>query len=171
TVPGQAPRPGEAARTATAAQPELIVPGLPDTGGTRTDIVSLKDLGDQAPIRLQGVEDDATRTFSVRRDEVVTAAQVNLNMAYSPALIPELSHLHVFINNELIGSVQLLKEFSESRTLQLPINPVLFQEDNSVRFQFVGHYTLGCEDPLHSSLWALVSNTTTLEMRKERLPL
>ena len=170
-LPGTAPRPGEAARTATAARSELVPQGQPDTGGVRVDAVSLKDLGEMTPIRLQGVKDDAGRDFSVRRDEVVTAANVNLNFAYSPALIPELSHLHVFINEELIGSVQLVKELSESRTIQLPANPVLFREDNNVRFNFVGHYTLGCEDPLHSTLWAIVSNTSTIEMRKERLPL
>ena len=171
--PGALPgtRPGEPARTATAAQPELVPQAQPDTGGARMDSVTLKDLGEQTPIRLQGVQDDAGRDFSVRRDEVVTAANVNLNCAYSPALIPELSHLHVFVNNELIGSIQLVKELSESRTVRLPVNHVLFQEDNNIRFNFVGHYTLGCEDPLHSTLWAIVSNTTAIEMRKERLPL
>lgn len=164
-------RPGEAATTATAAQSQLVGEGLPDVGGSRVHVVTLEDLGAQAPIRLESVFDEESRPFSVRRDEVVTEALVNVNYAYSPALIPELSHLHVFINNELIGSMQLTKEQSESSTITLAANPVLFQEDNTILFRFVGHYTLGCEDPLHSTLWSIVSNTSSIVMRKERLPL
>src|SRR3546814_8843448 len=77
----------------------------------------------------------------------------------------------VFVNRELIGSVQLVKEMAESRTVQLPANPVLFREDNEILFKFIGHYTLGCEDPYHSTLWSRVSDTTSIEMVKERLPL
>src|SRR3546814_11173160 len=89
-------------------------------------------------------------------DLVVTGAQVNLNLNYSPALIPELSHLHVFVNRELIGSVQLVKEMAESRTVQLPANPVLFREDNEFLFKFIGHYPLGCEAPYPPTLWQRV---------------
>lgn len=165
------PAVGRALTTSTATATDLVRLPVPDTAGARSDTITLRDLGEQAPILLRGVDDDAGRKFAVRRDEVVTAAQVNLNMAYSPALIPELSHLHVFVNQELIGSIQLVKEMSESRTVQLPANPVLFREDNEILFKFVGHYTLGCEDPYHSTLWGRVSDTTSIEMVKERLPL
>ncbi len=164
-------RPGEAATTATAAREELVGEGMPEIPGTRVDVITLKDLGVQSPMRLESVFDEESRPFSVRRDEVVTEARVNVNYAYSPALIPELSHLHVFINEELIGSMQLTKEESESSTITLAANPVLFKEDNTILFRFVGHYTLGCEDPMHSTLWATVSPTSSLVMRKERLPL
>ncbi|MCH3828570.1 cellulose biosynthesis cyclic di-GMP-binding regulatory protein BcsB, partial [Campylobacter jejuni] len=30
--------------------------------------------------------------------------------------------------------------------------------------QLIGHYTLGCEDPVHSSLWADVAGRSTLEL-------
>src|SRR5581483_5378833 len=50
-------------------------------------------------------------------------------------------------------------------------NPVLVQEDNRILFRFIGHYTLGCEDPLHSSLWLVLSNTSSITLTLEKLPL
>jgi cellulose synthase (UDP-forming) len=148
-------------------------PGSPaaPTGSTRTQVLTLKDLGANSPIRLIGVQGEGSLPFSVRRDEVVTGGKMDLTFAYSPALIPELSHLTVLINGEVVGNIPLPKDKASGQTATLPINPVLLQEDNRVLFRFIGHYTLGCEDPLHSSLWLVLSNTTSMTMQLQKLPL
>ena len=87
----------------------------------------------------------------MRRDEVVTDGKIDVSLAYSPALIPELSHLTVLLNGEVLGSIPLPKDKASGQTATLAINPVLFQQDNRILFRFIGHYTLGCEDPMHSS--------------------
>lgn len=156
---------------ATAAREELVRMPEAAVGTRRTDVVSLADMGVRTPIRLRGVYDDATLAFSIRRDEVVVEAEVTVDFSYSPALIPDLSHLVVLLNDETVGSIRLDREYADGATVSLPVNPALFQERNRIRFEFVGHYTLGCEDPLHSTLWGSVSNTTSVEMVKERLPL
>ncbi|HVH77911.1 MAG TPA: cellulose biosynthesis cyclic di-GMP-binding regulatory protein BcsB, partial [Stellaceae bacterium] len=140
-------------------------------GSTRTQVLSLKDLGANSPIRLIGVQGEGSLPFTVRRDEIVTGGKMNLTFAYSPALIPELSHLTVLINGEVVGNIPLPKDKASGQTAELPINPVLFQEDNRVLFRFIGHYTLGCEDPLHSSLWLVLSNTTSITTQLQKLPL
>jgi cellulose synthase (UDP-forming) len=157
--------PGPAAGTPTAGA--ATAPG----GTTRTQVLTLKDLGANSPIRLIGVQGEGSLPFTVRRDEVVTGGKMNLTFAYSPALIPELSHLTVLINGEVVGSIPLPKDKASGETAELPINPVLFQEDNRVLFRFIGHYTLGCEDPLHSSLWLVLSNTTSITTQLQKLPL
>jgi cellulose synthase (UDP-forming) len=48
---------------------------------------------------------------------------------------------------------------------------VLFQQDNRILFRFIGHYTLGCEDPMHSSLWLVMSNTSAINMQLQKLTL
>src|SRR3984957_2075581 len=141
------------------------------SGTTRTQVLTLRDLGANSPIRLIGVQGEGSLPFSVRRDEVVTGGKMNLTFAYSPALIPELSHLTVLINGEVVGNIPLPKDKASGDTAELPINPVLFQEDNRVLFRFIGHYTLGCEDPLHSSLWLVLSNTTSITTQLQKLPL
>jgi cellulose synthase (UDP-forming) len=154
--------PGPAGTNAPTAAP---------SGSTRTQTLTLRDLGANSPIRLIGVQGEGSLPFSVRRDEIVTGGKMNLTFAYSPALIPELSHLTVLINGEVVGNIPLPKEKASGQTAELPINPVLFQEDNRVLFRFIGHYTLGCEDPLHSSLWLVLSNTTSIATQLQKLPL
>jgi cellulose synthase (UDP-forming) len=140
-------------------------------GSTRTQVLTLKDLGANSPIRLIGVQGEGSLPFTVRRDEIVTNGKIDLTFAYSPALIPELSHLTVLINGEVVGNIPLPKDKASGQTAELPINPVLFQEDNRILFRFIGHYTLGCEDPLHSSLWLVLSNTTSITTQLQKLPL
>jgi hypothetical protein len=48
------------------------------------------------------------------------------------------------------------------RTINIPSR--LITEFNSLSIQLIGHYTNQCEDPLHSSLWAKISNNSTLEL-------
>jgi cellulose synthase (UDP-forming) len=183
----QVPLPGPAATQGTMA-PQSVAPStnptLPGPGGagtpaataaptgtTRTQTLTLKDIGANSPIRLIGVQGEGSLPFTVRRDEVVTGGKINLTFAYSPALIPELSHLTVLINGEVVGNIPLPKDKSSGDTAELPINPVLFQQDNRILFRFIGHYTLGCEDPLHSSLWLVLSNTTSITTQMQKLPL
>src|SRR5215469_7896804 len=163
TTPSTNPTlPGPAGTTTTSAAPG---------GSTRTQTLTLRDLGANSPIRLIGVQGEGSLPFTVRRDEIVTGGKMNLTFAYSPALIPELSHLTVLINGEVVGNIPLPKDKASGQTAELPINPVLLQEDNRVLFRFIGHYTLGCEDPLHSSLWLVLSNTTSITTQLQKLPL
>ncbi len=49
--------------------------------------VTLRQLGALFPLQLRGVDGTSGVQFSVRADEVVTAAQLQLHFAYSPALL------------------------------------------------------------------------------------
>ena len=162
TTPSNNPSlPGPAAGSASANAPGL--------GSTRTQELKLKDLGANSPIRLIGVQGEGSLPFTVRSDEEPVSGKINLTFAYSPALIPELSHLTVLMNGEVVGNIPLPKDKSSGDTAELPINPVLIGHDNRVLFRFIGHYTLGCEDPLHSSLWLVLSNNTTITTQLQKL--
>ncbi|RJF87933.1 glycosyltransferase [Oleomonas cavernae] len=159
------------AAAAAPTPPALLDQAPAAQGATRKLVLSLKDLGASGPLRLIGVHGEAWLPVSLRRDEVVTAAKMTLALGYSPALIPELSHLSIFINGELTGSIQLIKERSGGVTVELPINPALFLPESKLNLQFIAHYTRECEDPLHSTLWGVVSNVNSmLELTVQRLP-
>ena len=182
-LPGPAvSQPGPVGTAAQSTTPTTN-PGLPGPAGTasantpglgsvRTQELTLKDLGANSPIRLIGVQGEGSLPFTVRRDETATSGKIDLTFAYSPALIPELSHLTVLINGVVVGNIPLPKDKSSGGTAELPINPVLVQQDNRILFRFIGHYTLGCEDPVHSSLWLVLSNNTkiTTQLQKLLLP-
>ncbi len=140
---------------------------------TRSDYVwTLEDLGARRPFRLNGVDTSDRSYFDIRADEVVNRAQLTLGYTYSPSLITELSHINVLLNEVVAMTLPVPKasagKFQEQR-IDLPAP--LVTEFNELEVQFIGHYTLECEDPLHSSLWANISNQSTLELSVDRLVL
>jgi len=126
--------------------------------------ITLKQMVPGDVIDLRGIEGERSFPFTVRSDEVITSAKVRYGVAYSPALLPELSHLKVLVNNELVSVVPLPKETSKGIVREDTIDPRFFADFNQLKFKLIGHYTRECEDPYHSSLWAQVSNTSYLEL-------
>ncbi|WP_373798116.1 cellulose biosynthesis cyclic di-GMP-binding regulatory protein BcsB, partial [Achromobacter insuavis] len=133
---------------------------------------TFKQLGAQYPLNLRGVDGSNTLNFSVRNDRVVTGARVDLRYAYSPALLSDLSHINVLVNDEVAATIAVPRETAGSNLRQtIEIPPYLITPYNDLRLQLIGHYTLNCEDPLHSSLWANISNLSTLDLATAALPL
>ncbi|MDQ2140375.1 cellulose biosynthesis cyclic di-GMP-binding regulatory protein BcsB [Alcaligenaceae bacterium B3P038] len=152
-----------AAAAADALATTASAPASPS--GVRTYRLTLKELGAQYPLNLAGVDGTNGVPFGVRADEIVTAARVSLNYAYSPALLPDLSHINVMVNGEVAHSIPVPKEDagkSLKTDIDLPVR--LITDFNRLNLQLIGHYTMGCEDPLHSSLWANVANDSVLEL-------
>ena len=133
---------------------------------------SFQQLGAQRAIELWGIDGSDTLGFGVRMDQAVVSAKLNLVVDLSPALLPSLSHLKVYFNDHLVRTV-LVEKDSPGTTLKtsIPLDPELFLQYNKLRFQLIGHYTLECEMPRHSSLWANISNSSTLELGLQPLAL
>ncbi len=134
--------------------------------------LSFKQLGVKQPFNLRGVDGRYAIPFNVRADEVITKATLKLSYAYSPELLSELSKINVLINGEVAASLPLPKEGAGAQvnqTVNLP--PQLITEYNQLTLQLIGHYTTGCEDPQHSSLWANISNQSELELSTDANPL
>lgn len=131
---------------------------------------TLKQLGANYPMHLRGIEGSDSVSFDVRADQVVSKARVNLEYSYSPALLSELSHINVMVNDQVAASLELPKETAgslQNQTVDIP--PHLVTEFNRLTLQLIGHYTMQCEDPLHSSLWAKVSNSSQLELETTQI--
>ncbi len=153
------------ATTATITPPPLT--DAPPNSYTRT----LKELGKNYSMSLKGVEATDSVNFDVRADEIVMAAQVTLKYSYSPALLADLSQINVLVNDQVAASLPLPKEDAgglQTRTVQIP--PQMITEFNRLSLQFIGHYTMQCEDPLHSSLWARIDNASQLSLQVSSVP-
>ncbi|MGY3082761.1 cellulose biosynthesis cyclic di-GMP-binding regulatory protein BcsB [Pseudomonas fragi] len=135
---------------------------VPAAGAT-SYTVTLKQLGRNYPMSLRGVESTDSVSFDVRADSIVTGARLNLQYTYSPALLAELSQINVLVNDEVAASLALPKDKAgqlQQQMVQIPAH--LITEFNRLSLQFIGHYTMSCEDPQHSSLWAKISNASEL---------
>ena len=54
---------------------------------------------------------------------------------------------------------------------EFSIPPELLVHNNTLTIQFIGHYTMVCEDPANTTLWARVHRTTYLDIQGDLLPL
>lgn len=127
---------------------------------------TLKQLGAGYTLNLRGIEGSDSVNFDVRADRVVTGARLNLEYSYSPALLPDMSQLNVLVNDQVAASIPLPKETAGSPQKQVvEIPPHLITDFNRLTLQLIGHYTMQCEDPQHSSLWAKVSNGSELQLQ------
>ncbi len=132
---------------------------------------TLEELGALTPIDLHSVNGEQSLKLSIRSDEVITAAKLHLDYAWSPALIPELSHLKIILNDELMTSLPLPRENSNGHVSDVQLDPSFFVDFNKLTLGLIAHYTRECEDPMHSTLWANVSNQSKLDLTVRHLQL
>ncbi|NYS31849.1 cellulose biosynthesis cyclic di-GMP-binding regulatory protein BcsB [Pantoea sp. WMus005] len=121
---------------------------------------------------LSGTRTSGQIEFGVRSDEVVTRALLNLTYRPSPALLPVLSQLKVYLNDELIGLITITPDQpgKEIKT-QLAIDPRYIADFNRVRFELVGHYANICENPANSTIWLDIGKESGIDLTLQKLPL
>ncbi|UKI05019.1 MULTISPECIES: cellulose biosynthesis cyclic di-GMP-binding regulatory protein BcsB [Variovorax] len=164
-----APAPVLPGAPATVA-PAAAVNATPIAGAVRE--LNLTQLGIDYAIQLRGISGTVGIPFNVRADELVTAASFKLNYAYSPSLIPELSHLKVTVNDVLVATLPVNRaDAGKPQTADIPIDRRLITEFNRINVELIGHYTRECEDPAHTSLWARVDASSTLKLTVSPLKL
>jgi hypothetical protein len=158
---------------AAQIDPPLLVPKTEAaTIPSRQSVLTMKDIGASRPIELKGINSNAYLSLGVRLDEVVTKAKLHLNYTLSPALLPNISHLKIYLNDEVLATLPVTKENPAGpQKLDVDLDPRFFTDFNKLHLQFIGHYTNDCEFPLHSSLWANISNMSTLEMNLQSIAL
>ena len=129
-------------------------------------VLSFKDMGAFNPIELKGVDGNAYLEMGIRLDEIVTRAKLHLEYTLSPALMPGVSHIKIYLNEEVVATLPVTKDsLASPQKTDINIDPRLFTDFNKFRLQLIGHYSNDCEFPMHTSLWADISNKSKLEMR------
>lgn len=120
---------------------------------------------------LRGTNPEGVIEFGVRSDEVVTNAVLNLEFTPSPSLTPVESQMKIFLNDELMGVIAITKEqLGKPTHIRLPIDPRYISDFNRLRLVFIGHYQNICENPASNTLWLDVSQSSSLDLRYQSLP-
>ncbi|QGY27497.1 cellulose biosynthesis cyclic di-GMP-binding regulatory protein BcsB [Pantoea cypripedii] len=121
---------------------------------------------------LRGTVPTSQIEFGVRSDEVVTRALLTLNYRPSPALIPTLSQLKVYLNDELVSLITLTADqLGKENQAQLVIDPRFISDFNRIRLELVGHYANVCENPANSTIWLDIGKESQLDLTLQKLPL
>ncbi len=145
-------------------------PAAAPAADTRVEVLTLHDIGALGPMTMRGTSAIQGVLLGIRHDEVVTDARLSLSGAMSPSLIPDASNVTVTLNEQYVGTIPVTANHPEFGPLEMPINPVFFQDRNRLNFRFTGRYTQDCNDPLSGLLWSTVSDKSTLTLTIARLP-
>ncbi|WP_260954614.1 cellulose biosynthesis cyclic di-GMP-binding regulatory protein BcsB [Pseudomonas citri] len=164
-VVGSAQAQGLATPTAGSTPPPEAIPSWSNT-------YNFGQLGHASDRLLLGIHDSEQIEFSLRRDRIASDARLRLEYTPSPALLPVLSHLRVYLNDVLVSVLPIEKEQLGHKTLrQVALDPRLITDFNRVRLEFVGHYTDVCEDPANNALWVNVGERSEIELQEQALSL
>ncbi|MFT4047662.1 MAG: cellulose biosynthesis cyclic di-GMP-binding regulatory protein BcsB [Solimonas sp.] len=134
--------------------------------------LTFKELGQIYPLNLRTVFGQASLPLDLRADQIVTAASLDLRYAHSPSLRFDLSHLSVYVNDQLLRTMPLSADTASGATAHIPIDPRLLLPHNQIRFELVAHYARPNEreELAHTTLWANVSNDSRIDLTLSPLP-
>ncbi len=108
--------------------------------------------------------------FTMRKDELIFQAVLHLQFIPSPALIPLLSQLKIYLNDELVDVIAISAEqLGKLSSIDIPIDPRFINDFNRLRLEFIGHYEAICENPAHSSIWMDIDKNSYLELNFQTL--
>ncbi|WP_454846001.1 MULTISPECIES: cellulose biosynthesis cyclic di-GMP-binding regulatory protein BcsB [Pseudomonas] len=162
---GGAQAQGLATPAMSVAPPLAPVPSWSNT-------YSFGQLGQVGDNLLLGIHDSEQIEFSLRRDRIASDARLRLEYTPSPALLPLLSHLRVYLNDVLVSVLPIEKDQLGRKTFrQVALDPLLITDFNRVRLEFVGHYTDVCEDPANNALWVNIGRRSEIELHEQALSL
>ena len=165
-VPAPEPVPAQDVAAAPAPAPTDPAASSAPSAASSTRTQTLRDLGIDYEITLRGIHGNAGVPFGVRTDELVNQAQLHLRYSFSPALLPDLSHLKVTVNGVTVATLPTpTADAGKSLSADIAIDPRVVSDYNQINLELIGHYTRDCEDPDHSSLWANIdaaNSTLTL---------
>ncbi len=158
-----------------AASPTALPPLPPAPPGQFHDRITLKDVGDTT-INMRGVDSQHTVFFDLKQTYVVRKAKMHIVYAFSPSLLPQLSHIRLMMNGTLFATIPMPPNSNPTNGSQIAeadfdVPADVLVRRNQFTIEFVGHYTMTCEDPANTALWANVSNASYLDVAGDILPL
>ncbi|MGB8847208.1 MAG: cellulose biosynthesis cyclic di-GMP-binding regulatory protein BcsB, partial [Terracidiphilus sp.] len=144
----------------------------PVPAGQYHDHFTLEDAGESQieQIELHSIDTQHSIYFTLPETHVVGTAKIHVHYAFSPSLIPQLSHLKLMMNGTLFATIEPTpgqNGGSDSRDAEaeFTIPTELLVHNNTFTIQFIGHYTMVCEDPASTALWARVFPSTYIDIR------
>ncbi|UHL64434.1 cellulose biosynthesis cyclic di-GMP-binding regulatory protein BcsB [Paralcaligenes sp. KSB-10] len=140
--------------------------------GAFKNTITFEQLGKAQDLALQGIHTSEQIDFSLQRDRIATGAALNLIYTPSPSLVPSLSQVRVFLNDELMAVLPITQDQLGKQVKQrIPLDARRIINFNRVRLDFIGHYAMVCEDPANSALWLNISRESSIDLDQQALAL
>lgn len=154
---------------AEATHTAALTPAQPEPP-RRNYSLTLQQLSPMNDFKLYGISNLQNLEFTLARNQLVTKASLELVFTPSPALLPRVSHLRVYLNDELMQTVPIqVDPPGQQQSQSIPLDPAYLSTYNRIRIEFVGHYTEICEDLTSSALWLDLSRRTHVAIQEQAL--
>ncbi|WP_406668096.1 cellulose biosynthesis cyclic di-GMP-binding regulatory protein BcsB [Gallaecimonas sp. GXIMD1310] len=108
--------------------------------------------------------------FSLRKDELVTAATLALDVRYPGASFPKDSYLDVMLNGQALKSIPLDPFGADGQTVKITIPPALVVSQNDLNFRIQGQQNATCHREKADPNRVLIADSSALSLSLERLP-
>lgn len=120
-------------------------------------------LGSKAAIALEGDGAAATVDFGIRADELVQRATLRVRYTHSPALAPNVSHVRVALNDQVVGVLPVRAgRAGEALEQSIELDPRLVVGFNKLSMTLVAAPGEAAPQPDRPGLWAEVSGASEL---------
>ncbi len=132
--------------------------------------LTLRDLGAEPAMELRNGSIRGI-PFSIRNDEVITEAQLSLNLTFSPNLLAGRSQLVVLLNGEGIKTIELDPSYGTTQTETLEIDPFLIQTNNELLFEFRGEgaeQQSSCPGAVDANTWVKIGHLSKFVLSASR---
>jgi cellulose synthase (UDP-forming) len=154
---------------------QAILKGAPPPPGQFRDVFSLAEAG-SGTIEMHGVDSQHSIFFTLQQTHVVKTAKIHIYYAFSPSLLPQLSHIQLSLNGTLFATIPIPPDEtpasgSKDEEAEFSIPAELLVRKNILTIEFIGHYVMVCEDPSNTTLWARVATGTYMDFGGDILPL
>jgi cellulose synthase (UDP-forming) len=154
---------------------QAIAKGPQPPPGQFRDVFSLADAG-SPQIEMHGIDSQYSTFFTLNQTHVVKTAKIHIYYAFSPSLLPALSHIQLMLNGTLFATLpvppgQAPGGASKDEEAEISIPAELLVRKNVLTMEFIGHYVMVCEDPSNTTLWARVQTGTYMDFSGDVLPM
>ncbi|MDU1085674.1 MAG: cellulose biosynthesis cyclic di-GMP-binding regulatory protein BcsB, partial [Leclercia adecarboxylata] len=167
TLPAfQTPPVAEAVPTPDAAPATPAPMGI--TPGT-TSSITVAQMGQPNGVVLSGGQLQGGIDFTLSADQVITNAQLELNLKVSPAMAARNTTLQLMLNGQPLGTVPLGSADSNVSNYQLDIPAAMVVSRNNISFKINDGDALLCQRDLSDSYQVTIMPNTRLDLEAQQL--
>ena len=160
-VPDSLPAPVPAPAVAASA-PSVLIPG-------NVSSITVAQMGQPRGIMLSGGQLQAGIDFTLPADQVITNAQLFLNLKVSPAMAARNTTLQLMMNGQPLGTVPLGSADSDVSNYQLEVPAAMVVSSNNISFKINDGDALLCLRDLSDKYQVTIMPNTRLDLEGQQL--
>ncbi len=147
---------------AAPAAPTGITPGT-------TSSITVAQMGQPNGVVLSGGQLQGGIDFTLSADQVITNAQLELNLKVSPAMAARNTTLQLMLNGQPLGTVPLGSADSNVSSYQLDVPAAMVVSRNNISFKINDGDALLCQRDLSDSYQVTIMPNTRLDLEAQQL--